>query len=87
MPALRVTLYRRHPCGLCDQAEVLLARISTRLPLTVEAVDIESDGELLRRYMLAIPVVVAEGREVARAPLYEGALEDALRQAALDRRT
>ena len=45
-------------------------------------VDIESDDELLRRYMLEIPVVTVGGREVARAPIYESALEDALSLAA-----
>jgi glutaredoxin len=83
MPApLPVTLYRRDDCGLCDEAEAMLARIARRRPLAVTLVDIESDDGLLRRYMLEIPVVAIGGREIARAPLYERALEDALRAAA-----
>ena len=75
---LVVTLYRRDGCGLCDQAEAMLGRISRRLALTVSRVDIESDDALLRRYMLEIPVIALGAREIARAPLYEAALAEAL---------
>lgn len=78
MTPLAVTLYRRTGCGLCDHAEKMLARISRRLPLAVSLVDIESDDALLRRYMLEIPVVAIGDRDIARAPLYETALEEAL---------
>jgi hypothetical protein len=76
-----VTLYRRDGCGLCDEAERMLARLAGRLVFAVECVDIESDEALHRRYLLEIPVVAVDGREVARAPLRLPALEDALRGA------
>lgn len=60
----------------------MLARISRRHPLTVSFVDIESDDSLLRRYLLEIPVIAIGEREIARAPLYERALEEALASAA-----
>lgn len=75
---LAVTLYRRDGCGLCDQAEAMLVRISRHQPLAVSLVDIESDDRLLRQYMLEIPVVAVGAHEVARAPLYEKSLEAAL---------
>ena len=81
-PRLDVTLYGRPGCGLCDQAETYLARIGRKLPLAVTLVNIEMDDDLLRRYMFEIPVVSVAGREVARAPIYETALEDALMEAA-----
>ena len=76
---LEVTVYRKPGCGLCDQAEATLARISKRLPLKVVLVDIESDGELQARYGMHIPVVTVGDTEVARAPLSEGSLELSLR--------
>lgn len=81
-PRLDVTLYGRPGCGLCDQAETYLARIARKLPLAVTLVNIETDDDLLRLYMFEIPVVSVAGREVARAPIYETALEDALMEAA-----
>jgi hypothetical protein len=56
----------------------MLARITRRIPLHIESIDIESDELLLRRYMLEIPVIAVDGREVARAPLNERTLEDIL---------
>lgn len=77
-PPIEVTLYRKPGCGLCDQAEAMLARIGQRLPIAVSLVDIDSDPVLQARYFLEIPVVAVGGAEVARAPIREGALEDRL---------
>ncbi|MEO6398850.1 MAG: glutaredoxin family protein [Tepidiformaceae bacterium] len=82
MTPLQVTLYENPGCGLCAQAEAMLRRISRHLPLTLTAVQIDSDPALQQRYLLEIPVVVANGKEVARAPIFEAALEDALREIA-----
>ncbi len=78
---LNVLLYGRAGCHLCDEAEAMLARIATRVPLAFRVIDIDADDYLQQRYMLEIPVVTANGVEVARAPISEGALEDALAQA------
>ena len=75
---LDVVLYGRAECHLCDQAAAMLQRIARRVPLTVTIVDIDADDELQRRYMFEIPVVVANGEEVAHAPISELALQDAL---------
>ncbi len=79
MPSpLRVTLYGRPGCSLCDHAEQMLSRIARRIPLAVELVNIETDDALHQRYMFEIPVVTVEGAEVAKAPIYERALEETL---------
>lgn len=78
MPRLQVTLYGNANCGLCAQAEAMLRRISKHIALELSVVEIDSDPELQRRYLVEIPVVVADGTEVARAPIFEAALEDAL---------
>lgn len=57
----------------------MLRRISKHVALELSVVEIDSDPELQRRYLVEIPVVVADGTEVARAPISEAALEDALR--------
>ena len=87
MPApLRVTLYGRPGCSLCDQAGQFLHRIARRIPLAVDVVNIESDDALLQRYMFEIPVVAVDGETIAIAPIYEGALEDRLEEIARTRR-
>ena len=82
MALLQVTLYGNENCRLCAQAEAMLGRIAHRLPLVVTVVEIDSDPELQRRYLFEIPVVVVMGKEIARAPIYETALEDALAELA-----
>jgi len=52
--------------------------IGRRNPLAVELVNIETDDTLLRRYMFEIPVIAVDGAEVAKAPIYERALEETL---------
>lgn len=75
---LAVTLYVRPGCSLCVQAARALGRIRKRVPLEVRQVDIESDDELLRRFMFEIPVVECDGQVIATAPVREGPLEDIL---------
>jgi len=86
MPApLEVILYRKQGCGLCDQAEAVLARIAKRVRLRVVRVDIDEHPELQERYFLEIPVIMVEGEEVARAPISERPLEASLRYLAESR--
>ncbi len=75
---LNVVLYTREGCHLCDQAEQMLTRIGERIPMQVHLIDIDSDDYLQRLYMVEIPVVAVDGMEIARAPIFEGKLEDAL---------
>ena len=83
-PPLTVLLFGRAECHLCDEAERMLARIARTIPMTVQLIDIDADDYLQRLYMLEIPVVMANGKEVARAPISEGRLEDALQAAMND---
>jgi len=60
MPA-RPTLYVRHGCYLCDEARLLLdAMLGTD---EWDAVDIETDDDLLVRYAHRIPVLAVEGTD------------------------
>ncbi|MBA2265860.1 MAG: glutaredoxin family protein [Chloroflexi bacterium] len=60
MPA-RPTLYVRHGCHLCEEASVLL---DTMLGADGwDAIDIETDDDLLVRYAHRIPVLVVNGAD------------------------
>ena len=77
---LEVTLLRKADCGLCDHAFAALSRISRKVPLNIQHVDIDEDEDLQARYFLEIPVILVDGNEVARAPIRERELEQALRE-------
>jgi glutaredoxin len=55
-----LVLYGRPGCHLCDDARAALQRIGHPF----EEVDIEADDELLRRYLVRIPVVALDGEEL-----------------------
>ncbi len=57
---MSLVLYGRPGCHLCDEARVVLERIGHPF----EEVDIESDDELLARYLERIPVIALDGAEL-----------------------
>jgi glutaredoxin len=60
---MRVVLYSRAGCHLCDAArDVLLAECS-RTPFELVEVDVADDDLLERDYGIRIPVVEIDGRE------------------------
>ena len=66
MPSHRVRLYARPDCHLCDEARAALESLrSDGVEFELEEVDIDSDDELLRRYLERIPVVELDGEIVS----------------------
>ena len=59
-----VTVYLRPGCHLCEEALVVLDRLRAQVPFTLQAVDIESDDDLHRRYLERIPVIALDGAEL-----------------------
>ncbi|HEV3002683.1 MAG TPA: glutaredoxin family protein [Solirubrobacteraceae bacterium] len=57
--AARIVLYGRPGCHLCDDARDVLLAVGEPF----EEVDVESDDELLKRYLERIPVVAVDGVE------------------------
>jgi glutaredoxin len=65
MPLPLVRLYARPDCHLCDEARAGLDRLrSDGFDFELEEVDIESNDDLLRRYLERIPVVEVAGEVV-----------------------
>ena len=76
----KLTLLTREGCGLCEEFAEDLLRLSTTLPLPpVEALDVDSDPELLRRYGHKIPVLLWDGVPVAVTHLDPGEIERLVR--------
>lgn len=61
---LRVTLYSRPGCKLCEEARRKL--IVAAPEVTIEEVDVDSDSRLRERYGWDIPVAVQGDRELFR---------------------
>jgi glutaredoxin len=56
-----LVLYTRPGCHLCEDAREALRRVGHPFA----EIDIESDDDLLRRYLERIPVVAVDGVEIS----------------------
>jgi len=65
---IHLTIYSRPGCHLCDDMKALVARVThtSAVPITVEEIDISTDPELEVRYGLEIPVLLVDGRKMAK---------------------
>ena len=74
---MRVTLFGRPGCLLCDEVRDELRTLQSQIPHELVEVNIESDAALLSRFMEQIPVVVI-GPYTLRAPIASNDLRVAL---------
>ena len=74
----QVVLYSRPGCHLCERAMAALRRLRATLAFELREIDIESDPELERRFLLEIPVIEVDGVVVSSAPVDMVAVRAAL---------
>lgn len=79
---LRVVIYSRPGCHLCEEAKKVIEASGYRGEYTLEEINIESDAELLRRYRFDIPVITINGVEAFRHRLTADQFRQKLKQAA-----
>jgi glutaredoxin len=60
---MRVVLYSRPGCHLCDAARDVILSERSRIGFAFEEIDIETSDELLKEYGIRIPVVTVDGDE------------------------
>lgn len=74
-----VVLYTREGCHLCEDVWTQLEEARGRYPLTLEAIDIDSDPALAVRHGEEIPVVLVNGQLRFRGRVNPVLLERLLR--------
>ena len=57
-----VTIYSRHGCHLCEDAESTLESLREELNFEIEIIYIEDDAELIRLYSDQVPVIHIDGQ-------------------------
>jgi hypothetical protein len=70
---LRLTLYTKPGCHLCDEMKAVIRRVIGNDSL-LEEVDISTDRALLARHGVEIPVLEIDGRKVAKYRITEAEL-------------
>ena len=67
---MRLTIYSKPGCHLCDEMKALVHRIiaqrSRDHAIALDEIDISSDSALLDRYGLEVPVLLIDGKKVAK---------------------
>jgi glutaredoxin len=56
-----ITIYSRHGCHLCDDAENVLESMRKELNFEIEVIDIDQDTELIKLYSDQVPVIHIDG--------------------------
>jgi glutaredoxin len=79
--ALRVTIYTRPGCHLCEEARAAIEPLAREFGAELDEVNIDEDRELRERYGLDIPVIFIGPRKVAKHRVNPGQLRRQLEEA------
>lgn len=63
MDRIKITLYTRQNCCLCEEMKEVLLGVSRTYPVDLAEVDIDQDPELTGRFDQEVPVLFIEGRK------------------------
>ncbi len=77
---LRLELYSRPGCHLCEDLRVLCQRLGGEFPVRLTEVNIEANPALEARYGQEIPVLFIDGRKAVKYRTTEGALRRKLQR-------
>ena len=75
---MRLTLYSKPGCHLCEDVRALLDELQPDYRFAIEEIDITADADTLERYRHEIPVLLRDGKEVARGRITDRELMDIL---------
>jgi thiol-disulfide isomerase/thioredoxin len=71
---VRVEVYGKDDCPLCDEAKDVLRKVQRDLPFDLVEVDIAKDPALLERHRNDVPVVFVDGNKAFKHRLEEAAV-------------
>ena len=60
---VRVEIYSKKDCCLCDKVKELINKVGLEVPFSYKEVDIADNEELLRKYERDIPLVFINGKK------------------------
>jgi glutaredoxin len=84
MPEL--VLLTRAGCHLCEEAKEQLEGLRREIPFTLRVVDVDTDPALQAQYMNDVPVLLLDGRKIAKHRLDLARLRRPLVRAAASER-
>ena len=76
---MTITIYSKPDCHLCHRAKEVVDRCREKVDFALEVIDISQNPELFERYCNDIPVILLDGKEIARHFVRERKLLELLR--------
>ena len=71
---MKLTILSKPGCHLCDEMKTVVAKVAGRFGVDVEEVDISADPDLMQQYGEQIPVLMWEGKKIAKYRISEADL-------------
>lgn len=78
---MNLVLFSKPGCHLCEEMRALLDEVQPEHGFTLEEIDITRDTDLFAQYRYEIPVLMKDGREIARGRISDRELTTLLSEA------
>ena len=75
MQPIKLQLYTKSDCSLCDSAKAVLKKVAERYPIQVEEIDITKNLGLFTKYKHLIPVLEMDGKRLFVHRVHRGKLQ------------
>lgn len=75
---MKLELYTKQRCSLCEKAKVVIAEVQRRHPFDLEVVDIGLSPALYERFRFLVPVLATNGQVLISLQFTAEQLEAAL---------
>lgn len=71
--SIALIIYSRPGCHLCDEMKALVAHVvgATGISASIEEINVETDADLEGRFGLEVPVLMLNGKKVAKYRIAE----------------
>ena len=79
MDKIKLQLYTKADCPLCDEAKKSLESLAARFPIQIEEIDITANLGLFTKYKELIPVLELDGKQLFVHRIHVKALKRKLR--------
>jgi glutaredoxin len=78
---MRVDIYSKPDCPLCEKAKRVIQQVQTRIPFQLNELNIEEDRTLFDEFQYDVPVIFIDGRKAFKHRVSEEELERRLKRA------
>ncbi len=75
---IKIEIYSKPDCSLCDKAKTVIEKVKIQRPITISEIDISKTPTLLEKYKEKIPVIFINGKQAFIYKVHETTLRKKL---------